>query len=151
MHTHAPRSSHLWVQYCILHCINFHRPINTSSGYSYDDVVILPQLRSISMVQNLEWPSKYAICWAHSVFLVTAIPYLCPCLHESHFCRSNNISTWNPSVCKLSDQSRLYRVCEFPLKAAAQSAVQCKTSTHPDTILFSHSSLTSCTRLATRY
>merc|ERR1712037_65446 len=30
----------------------------TGSQYSYDDVVILPQLRTISMVPNLEWPPR---------------------------------------------------------------------------------------------
>ena len=47
----------------------FHRTTNASSGYSVDDVFILPDLKTLSMVRGLKWPLRYVI----SDHLVTAI------------------------------------------------------------------------------
>ena len=38
-----------------------HHTTNTSSSYSADDVFILPELKSLSMVPDLKWPDKYVI------------------------------------------------------------------------------------------
>ena len=55
-----------------------------SAKLSFDDIFILPELRTVSMVQDLKWPSGYVIYWPQPCSSVSSFTNLlsCPCEHK---------------------------------------------------------------------